>query len=226
MDALAELGDAALKFVVALLLAGALGLERERKGRGAGLRTHVLVCLGSTLVMVVAEMFVRRAGAGTAWTEMGRMAAGILTGIGFLGAGTIITVGGTHRGLTTAAMVWFVAALGIAIGAGFYLIALCATLMALFVAMGLEYIERALPGPEHILLTMRVPTGLESLNSVESVVRAQGFKVSASRIRMTGGAEHVEMSFDLSAPGHLQIEELAALLQKRFSSAEQISFQR
>ena len=134
----AEAEDICGKLVLAVVLAGILGLERQRKGRGAGLRTHILVCLGATVAMMIPDLVASRGG-GNGWADTGRMAAGIITGIGFLGAGTIVSAGRGPQGLTTAAMVWFVATLGIAIGSDLYLIAVCATALALVVVLGLGY---------------------------------------------------------------------------------------
>jgi putative Mg2+ transporter-C (MgtC) family protein len=101
--------------LLAVLLSGVIGFEREMHGRSAGLRTHILVCLGATLVMVVGKHITFGAS-----HDPGRIAAGVITGIGFLGAGEIIrTQGGVH-GLTTAACLWLVAALGVAVGSGLY----------------------------------------------------------------------------------------------------------
>jgi putative Mg2+ transporter-C (MgtC) family protein len=228
MDIWSGLPDACLKFALAVVLAGVLGLERQLKGRAAGLRTHILVCLGSTLLMVVSNEIAREwnQNGANVWLDRGRIAAGIITGIGFLGAGAIINVRSEHRGLTTAAMIWFVAALGIAIGAGFAAISVVATALALFTVRGLEYVERRLPAPEQHTVTMRMPRGLEQLQKIERAFADAGFHVAASRIRVTDSGEHVDMVFELQASAGPRIEELATLLRERFPSAEAISFER
>lgn len=100
-----------------MVLGGLVGVERERADKPAGLRTHMVVCLASTLVMLL-SIHVSTLYPGTVF-DPGRIAAGVVTGIGFLGAGTIIRQGSIVRGLTTAASLWFVAGLGLAIGAGY-----------------------------------------------------------------------------------------------------------
>jgi putative Mg2+ transporter-C (MgtC) family protein len=115
-------GESLLRLGLAVVLGGLIGLEREFHGRPAGLRTHIMVCLGATLLMLVALA-----------VDPGRVAAGVVTGIGFLGAGAILHLKNTNRGLTTAACIWFVAALGVCIGLGSYWIAAVGTLLALIV---------------------------------------------------------------------------------------------
>lgn len=115
------------RLLLACLLGGVIGLERESSARPAGFRTHVLVCLGATLITMMSI---------TAFpdSESARVAAQIVSGIGFLGAGTIMREGLTVRGLTTAASLWVVAGIGIATGAGYYWSAIIATLLV-FVAL-------------------------------------------------------------------------------------------
>ncbi len=123
--------------VAAVVLGGAIGLERELHGRAAGLRTHIMVCLGTTMAMLVSMALCRNA----AHLDPGRIAAGVLTGIGFLGAGAILKLKSMHRGLTTAACIWFVASLGIVVGVGAYALAVAGTLLALAVLLILKAVE-------------------------------------------------------------------------------------
>jgi uncharacterized membrane protein YhiD involved in acid resistance len=123
-----------LRLVVAGLLGGAIGMERELRERQAGLRTHLVVCVGSALFTIVSaygfsEFLVH--GGSLVRTDPTRIAAQIVSGIGFLGAGAIIRQGLSVRGLTTAASLWLVAAIGMASGAGFYSAALITTGLAL-----------------------------------------------------------------------------------------------
>lgn len=127
-------GEVVLQLVVAAALSGVIGLERQFHGRPAGLRTHILVCLGATMAMLAVSRVPQ--------VDPGRIAAGVLTGIGFIGAGAILRLKDTHRGLTTAACVWFVAALGVAVGLRSYTVAVGATILALAVLVGLRFIER------------------------------------------------------------------------------------
>lgn len=120
------------RLVLALILGGLIGLERETGGKPAGMRTHALVCLGSALFMIISisspDFF-----PGTRTVDPGRIAAGVVTGVGFLGAGTILRAGGSVRGLTTAASIWAVAAIGLAVGVRYYMTAAVATALALVI---------------------------------------------------------------------------------------------
>ncbi len=135
-----------LRVLAAAGLSGVIGLEREMHGRPAGLRTHVLVGIGAALVMASGEAVVQLVAARAGiQIDPGRIAAGVITGIGFLGAGTIIRVGDWIRGLTTAASIWYVAALGIVAGQGLYGLALGGTAIGLAVLTALDWAEARIP---------------------------------------------------------------------------------
>ena len=119
-----------LRLVLAVAAGGLIGLEREIHGRAAGFRTHILVCLGSTLVMLLSIYGFPQAAVHWSRFDPARLAAQVVSGIGFLGAGTILREGLSIRGLTTAASLWVVAGIGLAIGSGFYLAAVFATALA------------------------------------------------------------------------------------------------
>ena len=147
-------------------------------------------------------------------------------GIGFLGAGTILTVGGEQRGLTTAAMVWFVAALGIAVGAGLELIAVLATLFALAVVISLEYVEALLPQKERISLSITLPQRLQVARDVERLIAEHGFTVIGSRVRTLEGGARTEMDFKLASLEPPDTERVAEALLARYPDAETVSVRR
>ena len=115
------------RIVLASLFGALIGLEREHAGRPAGLRTHVLVCVGSCLIMLTAEFISHNNYSGN--FDVTRLGAQVISGIGFLGAGTIIRTGNTVKGLTTAASIWAVACVGLATGIGYYAGAIITTLI-------------------------------------------------------------------------------------------------
>ncbi|MBU1862511.1 MAG: MgtC/SapB family protein [Candidatus Omnitrophica bacterium] len=117
------------KFILAILCASLVGWERERLDKAAGLRTHILICVGACLFTVVGTKYITPVNQG----ELLRVFQGIITGVGFVGAGAIIRQGGFVRGLTTAAGVWVIAAIGLAIGAGEYTLALFCTVLMFFI---------------------------------------------------------------------------------------------
>ncbi|MCX5886392.1 MAG: MgtC/SapB family protein [Proteobacteria bacterium] len=134
------------RLVLAGLLGGLIGMERERHGRPAGFRTNILLATGSALLMMLSQymydLYPGQNSGSIIRLDPGRIAAMSITGIGFLGAGAIIKSKGHVRGLTTAACLWMVAAVGLAVGCGFYLPALVATGIALFSLLGLRFLER------------------------------------------------------------------------------------
>jgi putative Mg2+ transporter-C (MgtC) family protein len=117
-----------IRILLAFLLSGAIGVEREYGNRPAGLRTHILVCVGSTLVMLV-SFHIFELYKGQTSLDPARLGAQVISGIGFLGAGTILKEGATIRGLTTAAALWVAACIGLAVGAGFYFGAVIVTMV-------------------------------------------------------------------------------------------------
>ncbi len=126
-----EYWEILIRLFLAIILGGMIGFERERLKRPAGFRTHVLVCAGSALIMMVSAYgFSGQIGEGFE-VDPGRIAAGVVTGIGFIGAGTILQQRGSIRGLTTAATIWVVSGVGLAVGIGFYLGAIITTIFVL-----------------------------------------------------------------------------------------------
>ncbi|HEX6533407.1 MAG TPA: MgtC/SapB family protein [Gemmatimonadaceae bacterium] len=136
--------DLLLKLVVATLCGGAVGLERELSGKPAGLRTNILICVGAALFMhlSIAVALVGKSEVGQPYGDTTRIAAQIVSGIGFLGAGAILHSRGAVVGLTTAATIWVVAAIGAAAGSGSYVEAVGTTVLVNLVLVGLRPLER------------------------------------------------------------------------------------
>jgi len=136
-----------LRILVAFVLSGLIGLERQICRQQAGLRTHILVCVGSCLIMLT-SLHVFDIYISVANMDPTRIAAGVITGIGFLGAGTIIRSPEGIRGLTTASSLWVVAALGLSIGCGFFKVSVVVTLLFLLVLLFLRGFERVMLNKE------------------------------------------------------------------------------
>lgn len=132
--------ELALRLGLAIAFGGAVGFERESQNLPAGFRTHILVCVGATLIMMVSAYGFT--GPLAEMADPSRIAASVVTGIGFLGAGTILRQRGNIRGLTTAASLWAVSAIGLAIGIGFYVGALLSTLVVLISLLVLGRLDR------------------------------------------------------------------------------------
>ena len=131
--------DDLLGIILAVVFGAAIGLEREISGKAAGLRTNVLICLGAAVFTIISKQMA--AGTGDSLT---RIAAGVVAGVGFLGAGAVIVDRGGVHGLTTAATIWLVASIGMACGTGFYSLAVISTFIAILVLMGLGQLEKSL----------------------------------------------------------------------------------
>jgi len=138
-------GQIILRLILSVFLSGFIGLERQLHRRTAGLRTHILVCLGSCLIMLT-SLYVFDIYKNSVPLDPARIAAGVITGIGFLGAGTIMRDRERVRGLTTAASLWVVAGIGLAVGCGFWKAAVFTAALALMVLFFLRYIETMMFG--------------------------------------------------------------------------------
>ena len=125
----------ALRLLCAMLVGTLIGLEREFTHRPAGLRTHILVALGACAVSILGEMLFMQYSTLGAMPDPARLSAQVITGVGFLGAGTIMREGTSVKGLTTAAGIWATAAVGLALGGGMYLMGFCVTALILLVQM-------------------------------------------------------------------------------------------
>jgi putative Mg2+ transporter-C (MgtC) family protein len=130
----------AIKLLIAVVCGGAIGFERELSHKPAGLRTNVLVCMGATLFMIVS----RHIGGGAAYTDPARLVAQVVTAIGFLGAGVILQSRGSISGLTTAATILLVGAVGVTIGEGMFTVAAMTTVLVVIVLVLLRRVETAL----------------------------------------------------------------------------------
>ncbi len=137
-------GELILRLVLSAVAGGVVGVEREVNNRPAGLRTHVLVTLGSTLIMIISMYGFQGYGPDGAGGDPARLAAQVVSGIGFLGAGTILRTGNNISGLTTAASIWVCGGIGLAIGNGYYAGGIATTLIVLFTLKGLNATENRL----------------------------------------------------------------------------------
>ena len=202
--------DSVLRLLLAILLGGAIGLERESRGRPAGLRTHILVCLGATIIMIAStrmgELTQALSPASRIQVDPGRIAAGIVTGIGFLGAGAIIRIGDLVRGLTTAGCIWFVAALGITIGQGLYALAIVSTVFALTVLLALTRVERRIQPIVYRSIAVTAPLG--QAEAVEEQCRAiladRQVRVQDVLHRLSVAEDRAEVTYKVSVRHQLQ----------------------
>ena len=176
---------ATVQMLLAMVCGGIIGFQRQTYERPAGFRTHILVCLGSTIFMLVSIM----AAGGS--TDTGRIAAQVASGIGFLGAGTIIKQGSLVRGLTTAASLWAVAGIGLAIGAGGkgMMIAVIGTIMVFLTLTLLRTVEEWIDRTRHaftLLITIAEPRA--HLAWVQETLTQQGIEITTVAFEGEAGA--------------------------------------
>lgn len=161
-----------LRLILAAILGSVIGFERERQSWAAGLRTHMLVCVSAALVMIVSQFgFADVLGHPNVALDPSRIAAQVVSGIGFLGAGAILLRGEVIRGLTTAASVWSVAAVGLAVGAGLNTAAIAATIIILAILAGMKPIERRyISVRQRRRLAVRADRGAVTLDSLRTIL--------------------------------------------------------
>ncbi len=211
--------DIFVRILVAAILGGFIGLERDIRGRAAGLRTHILVAMGAAVFMILSERVASGpAGSGLQF-DRGRIAAQVVTGIGFLGAGVIIKSGANVRGLTTAACLWTAAAIGMAAGGGYYFLAVFPTLIALVCLILLKYFEIfSYSKNSYRMLQVTTPITFESADIIE-IVKRKGLKVLDCDIRRNyeTGTTVTKLSLSLFHRGFT--DDLAQLVMKSLENA-------
>ncbi|HEX9184728.1 MAG TPA: MgtC/SapB family protein [Burkholderiales bacterium] len=185
-----EILEIVFRLVAALAAGGIIGLERSFRGRAAGFRTHALVCLASGLLMLVTvyehQWFVAQGGSRVV-VDPTRMAQGIMTGIGFLGAGVIVKEGLTVRGLTTAASIWVTAAIGILTGIGFYFAAGIGVVLTLGTLSVFRWIEGRMPTELYANFTVRFARdAVMPERALREMVALHGFSVANLNYRLLG----------------------------------------
>ncbi|HYU49165.1 MAG TPA: MgtC/SapB family protein [Candidatus Limnocylindria bacterium] len=200
--------DVAARLLVAALLGAAIGLEREIHDHPAGMRTHLLVALGSALFTVISIFgFVGVLGAGQSTpVDPSRVAAQVVTGIGFLGAGAILKFGTTVRGLTTAASLWTAAAIGMAAGAADYVLAVVGTAIVVFSLWPLNWVEDRIHGPAAEIANMRLELRrLDAIGRISDAARTHRLDlVSIDTQRLAKGRYEVALQLRVRSATSLE----------------------
>ena len=182
--------------MIALAAGGLIGFERSYHGRPAGFRTHTLVCLASSALMLITvyqSHWFPEEFSGRVALDPTRMAQGIMTGIGFLGAGVIFKEGLTVRGLTTAASIWITAAIGILAGIGFYFPLLVTTVLTLLTLSLFRWIENAVPGQYYAHLEVRFSRDKAMPeDNFRQFIKEQGFSIANLSYRYSANASFIE----------------------------------
>jgi putative Mg2+ transporter-C (MgtC) family protein len=213
------------RIIAALIAGGLIGLERSHRGRPAGFRTHALVCLASSLLMLVTvyeSHWFPRDSVGRVILDPTRMAQGIMTGIGFVGAGAIMKEGFTVRGLTTAASIWITAAIGILTGIGFYFAAVIGTVLVLGTLSTFRWIEARLPTETYAIFMVRFArVAVMSEAALRDLVHSTGFSLHNLSYRLHGDIEQFEYRMVLRT---LDVHNARALAEKLKANPSVLEF--
>jgi putative Mg2+ transporter-C (MgtC) family protein len=197
--------DLVLQLALATVFGGAIGLERELKGKPAGLRTNILICIGAASFTHLSLQI------GSGVGDPGRVAAQILTGVGFIGAGTILHTRGSVTGLTSAATIWVVTAIGMDLGTGLYVQALATTAMVMVVLAGLGRAEKVLADrATHAVLVVHARREPDPVEELRRIAAGLGLAVAACRIERE--TEGLAVELELRGPRPRHDEALAAAL--------------
>jgi len=206
------IGIIILRLFIAAILGGVVGIERENQKRAAGLRTHILVSLGSALVMITSEYMFKVYGELTD-IDPARLGAQVISGIGFLGAGTIIKQGTSVRGLTTAASLWAVACIGLATGTGFYTAAVITAAIVFLTLMFLRKFENVLNrksiATDEIIIKMDNKPG--KIGEVASCIGRAGVNITNVEIE-SDEEDIITVNFTLNLPKGLKMADVIKIL--------------
>ena len=189
-----------LRLLIAAVLGGVIGLERESHGREAGFRTLILVCSGTCLVMItslrIPELFAGFSAESILRLDPARIAYGTITGIGFLGAGAIVRDKKRTRGITTAACLWVVAAIGLAIGCGFYWLGVASAVISILVLYFLRLVEKLIPKDTYnsIIITRE---GEKELGPLLQILEEFQMKVLSQAIKIHTPPPMTEVEFNV-----------------------------
>ncbi len=208
--------EISFRLLIALGFGGLVGLERSYHGRPAGFRTHTLVCLASAALMLVTvyegQWFASR-GMERVSIDPTRMAQGIMTGIGFLGAGVIMKEGITVRGLTTSASIWITAAIGVLVGIGFYFPAGLTTASVLGVLSAFRWLENIIPSQQYAHLSIKF--NRESAMSepdLRKLLDDLSFSVANLNYRLVDDGKHFEFRMMMRTPDPRNVRQLSDVL--------------
>ncbi len=211
-----DLIEMAIRILVALVAGALIGYERSYRGRPAGFRTHALVCMASSMLMLVTvyEAHWVRAAGETVRLDPTRMAQGIMTGIGFLGAGVIMKEGFSVRGLTTAASIWITAAIGVLAGIGFYFPLALSTLLTLGVLSTFRWIEAHMPTQAYYHFEVRFSgDAAVGEREVRELVQREGLSIANLSFRVDGDKRVRRYSMTIASVDRSAASRLAVALE-------------
>ncbi|HEY1560110.1 MAG TPA: MgtC/SapB family protein [Caulobacteraceae bacterium] len=205
-----------LRLAIAAVLGSLIGIDRERLQWAAGLRTHMLVCVGACLAMIVSAYgFSDILSAQRIVLDPSRVAAQVVSGVGFLGAGSIILRNEVVKGLTTAASLWTVAGVGLAVGCGLYVPAVAGTAIILVILAGLKPIEERLKPRHHSAeISLSAPRGVMSVGLLEETLGRHARNVTQLIVKPSDDAERDLVSITLGRAPPRAVDDAVAALSK------------
>ena len=199
---------ACFKLALSLVLGAAIGMERKRKGQTAGTRTFALIAMGATLAMLV-SIYIPQEYMGLKNGDPGRIAAQVVSGIGFLGAGAIIQSKGAVRGLTTAAGIWMTAMIGLAVGAGMYAVSIVAAVLIVFVLFFIENYEHKVNfGWESKIVRIKLGALENDLSQYKQLLNQHRVRVSEEYLKYEYAQEISIINFMILTKGKTDFEKL------------------
>ena len=186
-----------LKLLLAVALGGLIGLERESSQKSAGFRTNILICIGSTMMMILSGLILGQEE--TSAGDLTRVAAAVITGVGFIGAGSIIQARGMVTGLTTAATLWAVAGLGLVIGSGHYIEAIIFAAIVISTLVIFRLVEDRFLAKEIYRYGLRTPTPVQVITAVKKVALHEGIKFKEIKHTKKQKIAIISLSFSTTA---------------------------
>ena len=196
------------RLVLSAILSGIVGFEREFHGRAAGFRTHILLCVGSTLIMLT-SIHIFDVYSARVPIDPARLAAGVVTGIGFMGAGTIMRYKASVRGLTTATSLWVVAGIGLAVGSGLYFGAIITTLIAVIALMFFSRLEHVMIRKNwYKTIVIETKDGLEQLKKIREALSEYGSAINDLEADRSKDGTHMILKFGLKLTTNLHNAQL------------------
>ena len=201
--------DIVLRLCLGFIAGAIIGFERSSKRQVAGLRTHIIIATGATLLMLL-SIYLPQHYSPLRSSDPGRIAAQVVSGIGFLGAGAIIRLGNNVRGLTTAASLWFVAAVGLAIGSGMFIAAAIAEALSLVTLLVVSIIEKKIfPAERYKLLEVFYKDNNPNTNEALSIIKASGIQVQTVDVNQGSKDKGTKLRILVSIPDTVDIASIA-----------------
>ena len=210
------------RLILSFVAGTIIGIERETHRQPAGLRTHILICMGSTLIMLL-SIYIPQTYTQFTTADPGRIAAQVVSGIGFIGAGAILRMGINVRGLTTAASIWAIAAIGLAIGAGMYLPAALAVVFMLIILIVVEQLERFFFTPMNIKLLTIVSSSYETDKTIKEILHKHHSRILDVNPTLKSDNQY-ELTYKITAPDKKQWVELSRYIMESDKNISQSKF--